>query len=56
MNIFRFDGEDLLQVGGTAMRTRIAPSVANFVMGDFKEKFVYPYKHKADVMTFSEFF
>ena len=29
----------------------VAPSVANFVMGDFEEKFVYPYKHQASIWT-----
>ncbi len=44
MNNFQFDGKDYLEVGGTAMGTRVAPNLANFVMGDFEEKFVYPYK------------
>ena len=51
MNSFRFDGKDYLQVWGTAMGTRVASSVANFVMGNFDEKFLYPYKHQAFIWT-----
>ncbi len=43
MNNFQFDGKDYLQVSGTAMGTRGVPSLANFVMGEFEEKFIYPY-------------
>ena len=40
-NNFQFDGENYLQVGGTAMGTRLAPSYANIFMSNFKEKHVY---------------
>ncbi len=43
MNNFQFNGKDYLQVGGTAMGARVAPSLANYVMGEFEEKFVYTY-------------
>ena len=32
-----------LKVGGTAMGTKVAPSVANFFMGDFEAEHVQPY-------------
>ena len=37
----QFDGENYLQVGGTAMDTRVVPSFANIFMNDFEEKHVY---------------
>ena len=42
-NNFEFDDKEYLQVGGTAMGTKLAPSFANSFMGDFEEKFVYSY-------------
>ena len=42
-NNFKFDGEHYLQVRGTAMGTKLAPSYANIFMSDFKEKYVYTY-------------
>ncbi len=44
-NNFQFNGDNYLQVGGTAMGTRVAPSLANIFMADFEEKYVYTY-HK----------
>ena len=41
MNNFQFNGENFLQIGGTAMGTRVAPTLANLFMGYFEEKFVY---------------
>ena len=38
MNNFEFNGEHYLQVGGSAMGTRLAPSYANLFM-DFEDKF-----------------
>ena len=35
LNNFQFDGQNYLQVGGTAMGTRVAPSYANIFMNDF---------------------
>ena len=40
-NNFEFDNKDFLQVGGTAMGTKLAPSFANLFMGDFEDKYVY---------------
>ena len=44
-NNFQFNGEHFLQVGGTAIGTKAAPSFAVVYMGDFEDKYVYPY-HK----------
>ena len=35
-NNFQFNGENFLQVGGTAMGTRVAPSLANIFMAIFE--------------------
>ena len=43
MNNFQFNGKNYLQVGGTAMGTRAAPSLANIFMADFEDKHVYTY-------------
>ena len=40
-NNFQFDGKNYLQIGGTAMGTRVAPSYANIFMNGFEEKHVY---------------
>ena len=40
MNNFKFNGEDYLQVGGTAMGTWVKRSLANFVMDDPNIDFV----------------
>ena len=45
MNNFDFAGKLYLQVGGTAMGTKVAPSFANTFMGWFERKYVYTY-HK----------
>ena len=44
MNNFTFNGDHYIQVGGTAMGTKAAPGLANTFMGDFEERFVYPYR------------
>ncbi len=41
LNNFEFNGEHYLQVGGTAMGTKVALSLANIFMGEFKEKHIY---------------
>ena len=41
MNNFDFNDRHYLQVGGTAMGTKVAPSFANIFMADFEEKWVY---------------
>ena len=43
LNNFTFNGDHYLQVGGTAMGTKVAPSYANLFMADFEDKFVYTY-------------
>jgi len=45
-NNFDFDGKHYLQVGGTAMGTKVAPSFANLFMADFEAKYVYTYPTK----------
>ena len=45
MNNFNFDGNHYIQVSGTAMGTRVAPTFANIFMSDFEDKHVYSY-HK----------
>ncbi len=44
LNNFQFNDENYLQVGGTAMGTKVAPSLANVFMGDFEEKYIYSYE------------
>ena len=43
MNNFDFNEKHYLQVGGTAMGTRVAPCYANTFMGWFEDMFVYTY-------------
>ena len=43
-NNFQFNDKHFLQVGGTAMGTKLAPSFANIFMGWFEDNFVYTYK------------
>jgi len=43
MNNFDFNDKHYLQVGGTAMGTKVAPSFANIFMADFEDTFVYNY-------------
>jgi hypothetical protein len=45
-NNFDFNGKHYLQVGGTAMGTKVAPSFANLFMADFEDTFVYTYPHQ----------
>ena len=45
-NNFQFNGENYVQIGGTAMGTKVAPSLANILMADFEEKFVSNYHLK----------
>ena len=42
-NNFDFNERHFLQVGGTAMGTRVAPSYANTFMGWFEDQFVYTF-------------
>jgi hypothetical protein len=48
-NNFDFNEKHYLQIGGTAMGTRVAPSFANLFMADFEDKFVYPYTHQPTI-------
>jgi len=43
MNNFDFNDKHYLQVGGTAMGTKVAPSFANIFMAQFEETHVYNY-------------
>ena len=43
-NNFEFNGKHYLQVGGTAMGTRLAPSYANIFMGDLEERLLDKYE------------
>ena len=43
-NNFQLNNNHFLQVGGTAMGTRVAPTLANMFMGDFERKHVYTYR------------
>ncbi len=45
-NNFEFNGQHFLQIQGVAMGTGCAPTIANLVMGDFEDKFVYTYPLK----------
>ena len=45
-NNFQFNGENYVQIGGTAMGTKVAPSLANIFMADFEDKFVSNYHLK----------
>ena len=40
-NNFQFNGTHYLQIGGTTMGTRVAPTLANLFMGHFEETHVY---------------
>lgn len=43
MNNFKFNGQHYIQVGRTAMGTRVAPTFANIFMAEFERLHVYPY-------------
>ena len=42
-NNFEFNGKQYVQIAGTAMGTKMAPSFANLFMGWFEEEYVYSY-------------
>lgn len=41
LNHFTFNGENYIQIKGTAMGTRVAPNFAKVYMGRLEDKFVY---------------
>ena len=43
MNNFQFNYKNYLQINGTAMGTRVAPTYANLFMSEFETKHVYTY-------------
>ena len=43
MNNFQFNYQNYLQINGTAMGTRVAPTYANIFMSEFETKHVYTY-------------
>ena len=45
-NDFEFNGEFFLQVFGTVIGTKVAPSYANLVVAIFELLYVYEYKHQ----------
>lgn len=49
MNNFEFNGNHYLQVGGTAMGTRVAPTLANLFMARFERLHVYTYTPQPDL-------
>ena len=49
MNNFTFNGDNYLQIGGTAMGTRLAPSYANLFMGYFEKKMLAGAPHKPEL-------
>ena len=46
MNNFQFNGENYLQIGGTAMSTHVAPSYTNFFMARLEEKLLAESEYK----------
>ena len=44
LNNFQFNIQNFLQLGGTAMGTKVTTSLVNVFMGDFEEKYIYTYK------------
>ena len=55
MNKFTFNGENFLQVKGTAMGTRVAPKFANVYMGSIEKRFVYETTWVDDIIFWKRF-
>ena len=45
LNNFKFNNKHYLQVSGTAMGTRVAPTYANLFMEHYEKTYIYPHKH-----------
>lgn len=45
-NNFTFNNDHYLQVNGTAMGTRVAPTYANLFMDSIKRKYIYLWRKK----------
>ena len=43
-NNFEFNEENFLQIEGTAMYTKVPPSLANVFMADCEERYIYTYE------------
>ena len=48
-NNFQFNGQHYLQIGGTAMGTKVAPAYANLFMRDLEETLLENHEHKPTV-------
>ena len=48
-NNFQFNGTNYIQIGGTAMGTRVAPSLANLFMNSLENKMIQSYDKKPKV-------
>ena len=48
-NVFRFDNDFFIQIHGTAMGTRVAPTYSIIFMNAFEEKFIYPYPRRPKI-------
>ena len=50
-NNFQFDSKDYIQVGGTTMGTKVAPSLATVFMSDIEETFIYTHDPTPDIFV-----
>ena len=46
LNNFTFNSAHYLQINGTAMGTRVAPTYANLFMDSIERKYIYTYSRK----------
>ena len=54
-NNFVFNGQNYIQVKGTAMGTRAAPNYANLFMGSFEERHIYKSIWKKHIRYFGKY-